>query len=81
MKTINVRELRAAIPRLQEELAREQELVLLRNGKPIARITPALPMVEARSRLPSMKAFRATLPRMVLPSETLIREDRDRRGS
>ena len=81
MKTINVRELRATIPHLKETLARELELVLVSNGEPIARITPALPPLEARPRLPSMKAFRATLPNMTRPSEMLIREDRDRRGS
>ena len=81
MKTIHVRELRAAIPHLKEELAREHELVLLSNGEPIARITPILTLADTRPRLPSLKAFRASLPKMTRPSETLIREDRDRRGS
>ena len=81
MKTINVRELRATIPRLKEALALERELVLVSNGEPIARITPILPSAEAKPRLPSLKAFRATLPKMTRPSEALIREDRDRRGS
>ena len=81
MKTINVRELRVTIPHLKEALARERELVLVSHGEPTARLTPALPQVEARHRLPSMKAFRATLPNITGRSETLIREDRDRRGS
>ena len=81
MKTINVRELRVTIPHLKEALAREHELLLASHGEPIVRLTPALPQVEARHRLPSMEAFRATLPNMTRPSETLIREDRDRRGS
>ena len=81
MKTINARELRVTIPHLKEALAREHELVLASCGEPIVRRAPALPPVEARHRQPSMKAFRATLPNITGRSETLIREDRDRRGS
>ena len=40
MKTINVRELRALIPGLKEELAAEHELLLVSNGEPVARILP-----------------------------------------
>ena len=79
MKTINVRELRAAIPRLKEELAAEQELVLVSNGEAIARIVPVVPEVKPRPRLPSLKAFRATMPMLDRPIEELIREERDRR--
>ena len=81
MKTINVRDLRVTIPHLKEALAWEHELVPVSYGEPIVRRAPALPQVEARHRLPSIKAFRATLPNMTRRSETLIREDRDRRGS
>ncbi len=80
MKTLNVRELRSTIPHLEETLAAEGELLLLSNGRPIARLTPVVPSAP-RKRLPSMKAFRARLPKMKTPSEALIREDRDRRGS
>lgn len=76
MKTINVRELRSTIPRLKETLAREQELILVSNGEPVARI---LPMPAKRS-IPSLAEHRARMP--MLPSgmiETLLREERDRR--
>ena len=56
MKTLNVRELRSTIPHLEETLAAEGELLLLSNGRPIARLTPVLPSAP-RKRLPSMKAF------------------------
>lgn len=79
MKTINVRELRAAIPRLKEELAAEQELLLVSNGEPIARIVPVWPEEKPRPRLPSLKAFRDTMPMLDRPIEELIREERDRR--
>ena len=80
MKTINVRELRQATPTLKQTLAEEGEVLLVSNGEPIARLLPvqAKPL---RSKLPSMKAFRATMPTMKVPSQVLIREDRDRRGT
>jgi antitoxin (DNA-binding transcriptional repressor) of toxin-antitoxin stability system len=80
MKTLSVRELRSAIPRLEEALAAEGELLLVSNGRPIARLTPVVPSAP-RKRLPSLKAFRARAPMMKTPSQALIREDRDRRGS
>lgn len=80
MKTLNVRELRRTIPHLEETLATEGELLLISNGRPIARLTPASPL-RARKKLPSLKAFRATMPMVTTPSEVLIREDRDRRHS
>jgi antitoxin (DNA-binding transcriptional repressor) of toxin-antitoxin stability system len=55
-------------------------LLLVSNGEPIARLLPVA-MKPARSALPSMKAYRKTLPAMAQPSQALIREDRDRRGS
>lgn len=80
MKTINVRELRNAIPRLRETLAAEQELLLVSDGEPIARILPAHPIAR-RSSLPSLKAFRDSMPCVKVPTEVLLREERDRRGS
>ncbi|MBA2722370.1 MAG: type II toxin-antitoxin system Phd/YefM family antitoxin [Methylibium sp.] len=80
MKTMNVRELRQSTPQLQETLAREGEVLLVSNGKPIARLLPVEPK-QRRPKLPSLKAFRETMPMMTTPVEQLIREDRDRRGS
>ena len=77
MQTINVRELRNTIPHLRETLEREHELVLVSNGEPIARI---LPMTDP-PKLQSLAWLRAQSPKMDTPSEVLIREDRDRRGT
>ncbi|RZU02503.1 type II toxin-antitoxin system Phd/YefM family antitoxin [Rivibacter subsaxonicus] len=74
MKTINVRELRAEMPRLRETLAREQELVLVSNGEPVARILP----IARERRLRSLSEHRATMP-MLEGIDQLIREERDRR--
>jgi len=79
MKTINVRELRNEIPRLRETLAVEQELVLVSNGEPIARILPAQVQSRPRPKLPSLKALRETMPLLTKPVEAMIREERDRR--
>ncbi len=75
MKSINVRELRSAIPHLRETLAQEQELVLVSNGEPVARI---LPMPRKRD-VPSLAAHRATMKPLAPGTLAgLIRQDRDR---
>ena len=76
MKTLNVRELRAAIPTLREELAREQELVLTSNGEPIARI---LPVIAKRRPVTSLAEHRSRMKMLPVPVEALVREERDRR--
>ena len=75
MKTVNVRELRAAIPNLREELAREQELVLVSHGEPVARILP----VPRKRQVPSLAEHRARMKMLPVSIETLVREERDRR--
>lgn len=77
MQTINVRELRIAIPHLRETLEREHEIVLVSNGEPIARI---LPICEP-PKLQSMAWFRAQSAAQTTDSTQLVREDRDRRGT
>ncbi len=77
MQTINVRELRSAIPHLKETLDREQELVLVSNGEPIARILPA----TGRPSLQSLAWLRALAPMQAIDSAQLIREERDRRNT
>lgn len=75
MKKINVRELRSEIPRLRETLALEHELVLVSNGEAVARI---LPMPQKRHAA-SLAEHRSTMKMVGVPSEVLIREERDRR--
>lgn len=78
MKTMNIRELRLATPSLKETLAAEGEVLLVSNGEPIARLLP-VESTARRSKLPSMKAFRAKMPMMDRPIADDIREERDRR--
>ena len=75
MKTINVRELRALIPALTEELAIEHELLLVSNGEPVARILP----VPGKQKLASLAEHRSRMPMLPVSIESLIREERDRR--
>jgi len=75
MKTINVRELRGAIPRLRETLAREHELLLVSNGEPLARILP----VARKRHVPSLAAHRAKMRPLQRTVAQMLREDRDKR--
>ena len=75
MKTVNVRELRAAIPTLREELAREQELVLVSQGQAVARILP----VARKRQVPSLAEHRSRMKMLPVPTEVLVRDERDRR--
>ena len=77
MKTISVRELRCVVPHLRETLDQERELLLVSNGQPIARILP----VTTPPKLESLKWLRDMAPSSGIPSEVLVREDRDRRGT
>ncbi|QHI97388.1 type II toxin-antitoxin system prevent-host-death family antitoxin [Xylophilus rhododendri] len=79
MKTVSVRELRNTMPHLRETLEQEQELLLVSNGEPVARILPVEPAPARRPQLPDIRAFREAQPRMERPLEDLIREERDRR--
>lgn len=75
VKTINVRELRSVMPLLKETLAQERELLLVSNGEPVARILPVLRKRQA----PSLAAHRAKMAMVSVPTEVLLREERDRR--
>jgi len=75
MKEMSVRDVRGALPRLDEILDREGEVVITRHGTPIARVLPLNP----RPSMPSHADLRGRTPRLERPSQDLIREDRDSR--
>ena len=75
MKSLSIREVRSEIPRLEEILADEGELVITRRGRPIARLLPA----RAGAKRPSHAALRSRMKRLTEGSETLVRQDRDER--
>ena len=80
MRSVSVREVRALLPGLEEELARTGEIVLTRRGRPIARLTPVDGASATRRRRPNLAEFRASMPFQEVPSEVLVREDRDARA-
>jgi antitoxin (DNA-binding transcriptional repressor) of toxin-antitoxin stability system len=67
--------MRALLPDLEATLAIEGEIVVTRRGRPIARLSP----LASDERRPSHAAFRARLPFQEVPSEALVRQDRDER--
>jgi antitoxin (DNA-binding transcriptional repressor) of toxin-antitoxin stability system len=75
MKELNVREMRAAIGRLDDLVASAGELIVSRRGKAIARILP----VSRRQPRPDHADLRARMPRLSSPSAALIRDERDER--
>lgn len=76
MRSISVREMRTALPRLERLLEQEGEIVITRRGKPVARILPTVP----EGGIPSRAGLRQRMRRLDVGSEVLIREDRDARG-
>jgi antitoxin (DNA-binding transcriptional repressor) of toxin-antitoxin stability system len=67
--------MRAALPNLERLLAEEGEVVITRNGKPVARILPT----RAEKPIPSHADLRSRIPRLEVGSEVLVRQDRDER--
>lgn len=75
MRSLTIREIRAALARLEPLLAREGEIVVTRHGRPVARLLP----IRRRRPMPSHADLRAAMPRLRAGSESLVRADRDGR--
>lgn len=75
MKTLTIREAREGLSHPEQMFANNDEVLVVCRGEPVARILPVAPKCKVRS----MAAFRATMPFQEIPSEVLIREDRDAR--
>jgi antitoxin (DNA-binding transcriptional repressor) of toxin-antitoxin stability system len=81
MKTMTIREAREGLSHPDQMFADADEVLVVKHGEPVARILPVTPSVDARKKaFRSLAAFRATMPFQDVPSEVLIREDRDERG-
>lgn len=76
MRSLSIREARKVLTRLEGVLAAEGEVTITRRGKAIARV---IPIVRGRA-VPSHKALRDSIPHQGVASETLVREDRERRS-
>jgi antitoxin (DNA-binding transcriptional repressor) of toxin-antitoxin stability system len=75
IKRLSIRELRASLPELEKLLAREGEVVVTRHGRAIARLVA----VEHQVEVPSLAELRARMGPVAVPSEVLLREERDER--
>ena len=80
MQRVNVREARQQISRLLDTVATGEEIVIMRHGKPAARLLPASDVETGKMRFPDRSALRAMIPPAKLPAAELIREMRDERG-
>ena len=76
MREATIRQVRELLPQLEEALQDAGEIVVTRRGQAIARLLPLEPCPVLR---PSNAEFRARMPRQTIPSEVLIRRDRDER--
>jgi prevent-host-death family protein len=74
MRMLSIRELREALSHVDRLLRDEGEVVVTRHGHPVARLVP----LKAPQIAPSHASLRASMPRMRVPSEDLIRADRER---
>jgi prevent-host-death family protein len=74
MQTINVRETREKLSNLLDAVAAGEEVVILRHGKPAARLTAALPK---KIQFPNRSELRASLPPTRESSAHAVRELRD----
>jgi len=74
MRTMSIRELRASLSSIDEIVERDGDVLLTRNGRPLVRMVPLNPRLAA----PSHADLRAAMPYMRVPSEDLVRADRDR---
>jgi len=58
VKKISVKDARASLPALLNRVARGEEIVIQRRGKPAARLVPP---ARSRAPLPDLTAFRASI--------------------
>jgi len=74
MQTINVRETRERLSSLLDAVLDGDEIIIVRNGKPAARLTAPLPETV---RFPDRSALRAALPPCGEPASDTVRNLRD----
>lgn len=80
MQMVSVREARQQISRLLDAVAAGEEIVILRRGKPAARLLPASEIETGKIRFPDRSALRAMVSPAKLSAAELIRKMRDERG-
>ncbi len=80
MQRVTVRETRQQISRLLDAVAAGEEIVIMRRGKPAARLLPTSEIETGRIHFPDRSTLRAMVPPAKLSAAELIRKMRDERG-
>lgn len=75
MRELSIREMREKLGSLDQLLKMEGEILVTRRGVPIARLLP----LHGSQAKPSHAELRAKMQRFSIPSQTLVRDDRDAR--
>jgi antitoxin (DNA-binding transcriptional repressor) of toxin-antitoxin stability system len=75
MRHLNIREMRSLLGKLDELVEEQQELIITRNKKEIARVLP----IQAKRKRPTHDRLRQLTQRSEVSSAELIRQDRDER--
>ncbi len=76
MPTVNVRDARARIGQLLDAVEAGEEIIIQRNGNPVARLMP-IESTEIVARFPDRREFRHRLPPSREHSADLVRSLRD----
>ena len=76
MRTVSVAEAKAHLSELLNQVEAGEEIVITRRGQPVARLAPEKKPLKPLP-LPSLAAFRATMPESSISSAELIRQMRD----
>jgi len=76
MKHVGIRQARQELPDLVDRAEAGEEIVITRQGKPVARLVAA---PKAPRPLPSLKDFRQGIGAAGTPAVALVREERDAR--
>ncbi len=80
MRKINVKEARQQISRLLDEVNAGEEIIIVRRGKPVARLMQMNGNKTKQLQFPDRSELRHKLPPMTQNSASLIRDIRDERG-
>ena len=76
MKHVGIKQAREALPELVHRAEAGEEIVITRQGRPVARLVGAPRRPKS---LPSLHVFRVSLGKSGTPAVALVREERDAR--
>ena len=74
MKHVGIKQARQELPDLIDRAESGEEIVITRQGRPVAKLVPA---PKTQKPLPSLAAFRKAIGREGTPAAELVRQERD----